>query len=208
MLFTNTRNLVPGGWTPDGRQLLYYTIPGDAPTPAQQEIAILAQGREEQNPVNVGSESGMRGGGGVDVSPDGRWVAYQSRESGDFQVYVDAFPGPGPRFQISTKGGGSPVWSADGRELFYVEPVASETGQPQPGSQGIRVMAVAVTMKPALSFGVPRALFSGRYSMNAPGRGYDVTRDGQRFLLLKERERVPDVISEMTVVQNWIAELK
>jgi serine/threonine-protein kinase len=208
LLFTNPRNLVPGGWTPDGRQLLYYTIPGDAPTPAQQEIAILAQGRGEQNPVNVGSESGMRGGGGVDVSPDGRWVAYQSRESGDFQVYVDAFPGPGPRFQISTKGGGSPVWSADGRELFYVEPLAADSGQPQPGSQGVRVMAVAVTMKPALSFGIPRPLFSGRYSMNAPGRGYDVTRDGQRFLLLKERERAPDVISEMTVVQNWIAELK
>ena len=207
LLFTNPRNLVPGGWTPDGRRLLYYTIPGDAPTPAQQEIAILAQGRAEETPVSIGSESGMRGGGGADISPDGRWVAYQSMESGDFQVYVDAFPGPGPRFQISTKGGGSPVWSADGRELFYVESAASKPGQPQPGSQDVRLMAVSVTMKPALSFGAPRPLFSGRYSMNAPGRGYDVTRDGH-FLFLKERERVPDVISEMTVVQNWIAELK
>jgi serine/threonine-protein kinase len=207
LLFTNPRNLVPAGWTPDGRRLLYYTIPGDAPTPAEAGVTVLAQGREEKTPMQVVSESGLRGGG-IDISPDGRWVAYQSMESGDLQVYVDAFPGPGPHFQISTKGGGSPVWSADGRELFYAEPVASIPGQQQPGSQDVRMMAVAVTMKPAVSFSAPRSLFSGRYSMNGPARGYDVTRDGQRFLLLKERERSPEVVSEMTVVQNWIAELK
>jgi len=69
-------------------------------------------------------------------------------------------------------------------------------------------MAVDVITQPALAFGRPRQLFAGVYSMNAPARGYDVTPDGQRFLLLQARERAPDVITELTVVQNWIEELR
>lgn len=207
LLFTNPRNLVPGAWTPDGRRLFYYAIPGDAPTTAQAGMAILVQGREEKSPARAVAESVMTSGG-VDISPDGHWIAYQSPESGQLEVYVDAYPGPGPRFQISTKGGGSPVWRGDGRELFYAEPVSLDPQELQAGPAAVRMMAVTVSTQGALSFGPPRLLFSGRYSMNAPARGYDVARDGQRFLLLKERERVPDVISEMTVVQNWIAELK
>ena len=70
---------------------------------------------------DIGSKSPARavGGMGVDVSPDGRWVAYHSRESAQLQVHVEAYPGPGPRYQVSTDGGGSPIWRADGRELYY-----------------------------------------------------------------------------------------
>ena len=70
------------------------------------------------------------------------------------------------------------------------------------------MMAVTVTTQPTISFGQPRPLFSGRYSMNAPARGFDVTADGQRFLLLQEQERAADVITTMTVVQNWFEELR
>lgn len=70
------------------------------------------------------------------------------------------------------------------------------------------MMAVSVTTQPQLAFGPPRRLFSGRYSLNAPVRGYDVMPDGQKFLLLQARERKPDVITQMNVVQNWVAGLK
>jgi Tol biopolymer transport system component len=208
LLFTNPRNLVPGTWTPDGRRLFYYEIPSDAAVAAQGGSTLWVQARDEKNATPAVSESVTRAGG-VDVSPDGRWMAYQSPASGEFQVYVDAFPGPGPRFQISTRGGGSPVWRADGGELYYTEPMGKAIpGQLQPGSAEIRMMAVTVTTRPTLSFGQPRPLFTGRYSMNAPARGYDVAADGQRFLLLQERERTPDVVTGMTVVQNWIEELR
>jgi hypothetical protein len=69
-------------------------------------------------------------------------------------------------------------------------------------------MSVSVMSQPTLTFGKPRQLFGGKYSMNAPARGYDVSADGQRFLFLQARERAPDVISQMHVVQNWIAELR
>jgi serine/threonine-protein kinase len=208
LLFTNPRNLVPGTWTPDGRRLLYYEIPSEATAAAQAAATLVVQGRDEKTPTQAVPQSVTRAGG-VDVSPDGRWMAYQSPSSGEFQVYVDAFPGPGPRHQISTRGGGSPVWRADGRELFYAEGTTTQAPgqQQQPGSADIRMMAVTVTTQPTISFGQPRPLFSGRYSMNAPARGFDVTADGQRFLLLQERERAADVITTMTVVQNWFEEL-
>jgi hypothetical protein len=70
-------------------------------------------------------------------------------------------------------------------------------------------MAVDVAVQPTtLAFGKPRQLFAGRYGVNGPARGYDVSRDGQRFLLLKPRDRRPDVITQMSVVQNWMGTLK
>jgi serine/threonine-protein kinase len=204
LLFTSPRNLVAGTWTPDGRTLLYYAIPGDATTAAEVGITMLAQGRDDKSARAVSS---INRAGGIDISPDGRWVAYQSPESGQQEVYVDAYPGPGPHFQVSTNGGGSPVWRADGRELFYAEP-ARQIGQQQPGPVDVRMMAVAVTTQPTMIFGTPRPLFSGRFSMNAPARGYDVTGDGQRFYLLQERERADDVVRGVTVVQNWFSELR
>jgi hypothetical protein len=138
--------------------------------------------------------------GGVDVAPNGRWIAYHSAESGTLQVYVQAYPGPGLRVQVSVDGGMSPIWRADGRELFYQ--------QLMPSSADVQLMAVTVTTQPALTFGVPKRLFAGRYLVNVPARAYDVTGDGQHFFLLQERERPPDVITQMIVVQNWHEELK
>ena len=69
-------------------------------------------------------------------------------------------------------------------------------------------MAVPVTIQTAFTFGVRKELFAGRYEMNHPARAYDVTADGQRFLLIQARERPPELITHMTVVQNWFEELK
>jgi Tol biopolymer transport system component len=199
-------------WTPDGRQLLYYVTSGESAAPAGPTIWV-------QDIAGKGAARAIAGAlgnaGAVDVSPDGHWIAYQSSESGQFQIYVDAFPGPGPRYQVSTDGGGSPIWRGDGRELYYLASAAGRGNPPQgeAAARGaseaeVRVMAVTVATQKTLTFGVPRQLFVGQYGVNGPARGYDVSSDGRRFLLLKPRERRPLVVTEMHVVQNWTSELK
>ena len=190
-----------GTWTPDAQELIYYGTP--------TELGSNMPLTWVQNIVGKGMPTPFTGpaanAGGVDVSPDGRWMAYQAGGPNQSQVYVQAYPGPGPRYQVSTDGGISPIWRADGRELFY-----ARTGGLQTGFRGadVRMMAVSVTTQPTFTFGTPTPLFAGRYEMNAPARAYDVTADGQRFFLLQGRERPPTVITQMVVVQNWQEELK
>jgi len=192
-------NLVPAAWAPGDRQLFYYSI-GQQGNAALwvRDLDAAGEPREILRAPSLG---------GVDLSPDGRWLAYHTQESGQQQVYVEAFPGPGPRILVSTNGGGSPVWRADGQELFYARP--NRDGQPRnAGEFDVALMAVTVAGGQTLSLGKPRQLFAGRYSMNNPDRGFDVSPDGRRFLLLQARQRTPDVITEMIVVQNWTEELK
>jgi Tol biopolymer transport system component len=128
---------MPAAWLPGDRQLIYYAIgqQGNA-TLWMQETTAASEARSV-----IGALPSL---GGVDLSPDGRWIAYHTQESGQQQVYVESFPGPGPRTQISTDGGGSPVWRADGQELFYARP--SREGQPRnAGEFDVAIMGVAVT---------------------------------------------------------------
>jgi serine/threonine protein kinase len=124
-------------------------------------------------------------------SPDGRWLAYASSESGDFEVYVRPFPGPGGKWQISTSGGDFPKWRSDGRELYYV-------------STGNLMMSVDVDGR-AESFvaGQPKSLFPVR--MPLTNKPYDVTSDGQRFMVVTREAGV--AASWINVVVNWNAEL-
>ena len=128
-------------------------------------------------------------------SPDGRWIAYTSDESGQFgrgDVYVQAFAGTGPRTRVSRAGGLSPRWRSDGKELFFVQ-------------DGRTLMAVEVKAGETFAAGEPKPLFSTSLKRTFPGT-YDVTPDGQRFLV--------NVISgdetsaPITLVQNWAAALK
>jgi serine/threonine-protein kinase len=121
-------------------------------------------------------------------SPDGRWVAFSSDESGRDEVYVRPFPGPGGRIQVSTDGGTEPAWSPDGRELFY--------------RSGDRFDVVSVQL--GSSFRVlsrPRTLFEGRYYAYPWQREYDIHPDGDRFLIFQYEEEE----TELTVVVNWMA---
>lgn len=140
-----------------------------------------------------------------DFSPDGRWLAYTSTESGRPEVWVQPFPGPGARQQVSRDGGQSPVWRKDSRELFY----HSVHGAPPPESEPVRMMAVPVTTTgPGVTFGPAIALFEGPYFPTWPIRGYDVTRDGQRFLMVQmDRRRPLTAVREIVLVQNWTREL-
>jgi len=126
-------------------------------------------------------------------SPDGLWVAYTSNQGGQPDVYVQAFPGPGAKIQVSKDGGSHPVWRADGRELFYL------------GAAGT-MMSVPIRAGRAFDAGVPQALFpthSWRFTFN---QVYAVTRDGQRFLVDETPQKSGDAVP-LTVVLNWTADV-
>jgi len=129
-------------------------------------------------------------------SRDGNWVAYTSDESGRWEVYVQPFPGPGGKWQISKDGGGWPVWSHDGRELFFIS--------------SNKLMSVEVTTRPGFSASVPRIVADSLPSLVptfASSSSYDVSPDGQRFLFVKAiAEKGPP--EEVRVVLNWTEELK
>jgi Tol biopolymer transport system component len=127
-------------------------------------------------------------------SPDGRRLAYVSNESGRWEIYVQPYPGSGGKWQISTEGGTEPVWNHNGRELFY--------------RSGDKMMAVEIATQPSFTAGKPRVLFEGRYEP-PPGTSpnYDVSPDGQRFLMLKPSEQEQSA-TQINVVLNWFEELK
>jgi eukaryotic-like serine/threonine-protein kinase len=136
-----------------------------------------------------------------DLSPDGRWLAYASDDGGRSEVYVRPFPGPGGRQQISTSGGTAPAWGKNSRELFYMSPT-DESGT-------IAMMAVDVSTGTPFK-GMPKVLFKGRRVAHMQGlRGYDVTRDGQRFIMAQWVDAPPpQPVTEINLVLNWIDELK
>jgi serine/threonine-protein kinase len=127
-------------------------------------------------------------------SPDGRWVAYVTPESGRKEVYVRSTAGLSGKWQISTGGGTEPVWSPAGRELFY--------------RVGDKMMAVDVETSPSFSFGKPHLLFEGSYIFaTTEGQEYDVSHDGRRFLMMKPQEN-PHTVVPLNVIVNWFEDLK
>jgi Tol biopolymer transport system component len=134
-------------------------------------------------------------------SPDGRWVAYASNETGRYEIYIASFPDAGGKWQISTDGGITPRWRHDGQELFYVAPDNRMMAAP------IHIAADARTV----SAGAPVALFASRLTTGNTGSGgytsraqYAVAPDG-RFLL---NVIADDAASPISIVQNWTAGLK
>jgi len=135
------------------------------------------------------------------LSSDGRWVAYVSNESGGQEVYVQPYPGPGEKIRVSTAGGSEPIWTQDGREILY------RNNRPD-GQQFLS--ATIVSLSPFRTV-TPRVLFKagpGEYDSTVPARAWDVTADGQRFLLLKNVATGDKPVSVMHVVLNWAEELQ
>ena len=135
----------------------------------------------------------------AEFSPDSRWLAYTSFESGTGEVYVQPFPGPGERHRLSSNGGSSPAWSRNGRELFYLKQQLS--------SQQLAMMAVDVSTSGDFKAGVPHQLFEGPYWGTIPLRSYDVTTDG-RFIMSRVQLPADEPITKLTVVLGWAEELK
>jgi Tol biopolymer transport system component/predicted Ser/Thr protein kinase len=175
-------NHLPAHWSPDGRFLALQTLVRGGGT--GWDVFVYSFEEKTARPVVQSAWAEMT----PQFSPDGRWIAYASDESGRPEVYVQPFPGPGARSQVSAAGGTQPRWRRDSRELFYREP----TG---------RFMAVPIA-DGAGSFeaGAPQALFEAR-TPTTPGAHYDVTADGQRFIA-----SVPlgaEDASPLTLVLNW-----
>ena len=174
-------------WSPDGQLLAYTQV---NPTTGY-DIWVLRVGDRKAQPFlrTRFNESAP------EFSPDGRLLAYVSDESGRFEVYVQPYPGPGGKWQISTDGGMEPVWNRNGRELFY--------------RSGDKMMAVDITAQPSFSAGKPRMLFEGQYQPSPfVYENYDVSPDGQRFLMLKPVESGDAAPTQINVVLNWFEELK
>ena len=129
------------------------------------------------------------------LSPDGGWFAYSSRESGRDELYVSPFSGSGRRWQVSTDGGQEPLWSPDGRELFYRD--------------GRKVMVVPVRTQPTFQPGAPRILFEGRYYKDGLGPpGYDIAPDGQRFVMVQEPKEAAPEARQIVYIPDFAEELK
>jgi serine/threonine protein kinase/Tol biopolymer transport system component len=176
----------PQSWSPDGRFLLYVTLGG----PTGQDLWVLPLSGDERKPFRFLQTRFNNGTG--QFSPDGHWIVYRSNETGRFEIYVAPFPGPGGKWQISTTGGTLPRWRRDSKEILYVAP--SNT-----------LMAAAVTVEASrVEVGPVRALF--QLHPVTPRYFYDVTPDGQRFLVNTADERAAS--TPLTLVVNWRALLK
>ena len=129
-----------------------------------------------------------------DLSPDGHWLAYTSNESGNEEIYVRPFPDINAgRWQVSTDGGGQPLWARDGQELFY--------------RNGGAMMAVPIETEPTFAAGNPEVVFEGEYATPLGGRTYDVSLDGEQFLMMKEATDRSEP-TRIIVVLNWFTELE
>ena len=174
--------------SPDG-QLAFGTL---NPSGGENDIGIFELQGERKITVFLKTPFDE---GNPDISPDGRWIAHLSLESGRSEIYVRPFPGPGGKWQISTEGGVAPVWARNGRELFYA---SSPTG---------KLMAVDVTTQPTFQAGTPRVVLDGgfRLTAGAQGANYDISPDGQRFLVIQGSDAN---LTQLNVVLNWFEELK
>ena len=135
----------------------------------------------------------------VDFSPNGQYLAYMSEESGRSEIYIRPFPHvDNGRWQVSTAGGTRPVWARSGRELFYLD-----------ASNALTAVPVG-TSEPTISIGSPVKLFDTRYAEPNPARHFDVSADGQRFLMLKASAAGdPNATPvSMVLVEHWFEDLK
>jgi Tol biopolymer transport system component len=183
--------VLPSDWSRDGQFIAYETAAAGA-----LDIWILPLAGDRKPFAFVQGATADRDGV---ISPDGAWFAYASDESGEFQVYVRPFPSGAGRFQISKNGGRLPLWSADGKELFFLGPGGMLMAMPI--GQGGRFDAIAA----------PLFQLSRRTGSNAAGsrRPYAATRDGKRFLVQAPRSGGRDsAVATLTVVVNWLASVQ
>ena len=178
----------PHAWSPDGNTLGFYEL---TPTGARDILMLEGEGDRtvsavHMTPLNERSPT---------FSPNGKWMAYVSNGTGRDEVYVQRFP-EGEHWSISSNGGTEPVWSADGRELFYRQ-----------GEE--RMMVVSVVTEPEFRAGRPELLFEGRYDIaRIPGgdQNFDVSPDGRRFVMIQRNER--SAPAQINLVLNWLDELR
>ena len=187
VLATSQQDKQPNSISPDGKTIL---VSVSDPKNGEDLWLLSLEGKQEmkpwrQTPFNEQAPV---------FSPDGRWVAYQSDESGKFEVYLQAFES-GARWQVSSDGGVEPIWARNGRELFF--------------RAGRKLMSVAVQINGSTpSLGNPTLLFEGDFLFNdAYGSGYDVSSDGRHFYFVQTGKSTGNSV-KINVVLNWTEELR
>jgi len=185
----------PFAWSKDGEMILSWDL---TISPLQTDITTFSfEGDHAQKPLLQSKYNEDH----PQISRDGRWMAYASNESGQNEVYMRRFPEVNKgRWQVSTSGGNGPLWSPDGRELYY--------------RNGDSVIAVSVETEPVFKAGKPRELFRGSYYTENVGQAalpmWDISPDGKRFLMMKEisSPSTGESPRKINVVVNWFEELK
>jgi serine/threonine-protein kinase len=189
-LYSSDRSVAEALWSHDGKWLvLRNTLP-------TRDIIAMQPG-VDSTPVPIVASPKFEERAAT-LSPDGRFIAYQSDESGRDEIYVRPFPrADDGRWQLSAAGGSEPLWSHGGREIFF----RASSGE---------LMAVPVTTTPSFSLGTPRALFPTKeFARAAAYRAYDVTPDDQRFVMLRTLDdSATRQSSQLVFVDNWLTELK
>lgn len=180
----------PMGWSPDGKFIVFESYGFSR----SYDLFVLPLAGDRKPSALLRTQVGGSGGSFGRISHDGRWVAYASTESGRSEIYVTPFPDTGRKWQISTAGGIDPRWRRDGTEIFYL-------------ALDNKLMAASVNGKGA-GFEVSgvKPLFTARIVLPRVGYQYDVSSDGQRFLVNTAPEQ--EAATPITVVLNWPAGVK
>ena len=175
-------------WSPDGR---FLALVGDTPETGNDVLIYRAEDQKTLPFLRTRASEAW-----PEFSPDGRWLAYVSDETGRPEVYLRSFPDPSRKVQVSIQGGRQPSWSPDMRELFFVS------------LPPMKMMKVGLRFSPDVWVGRSQPLFDFQFLTCSPMRGYDLDRDGQRFLLTRTRRRPAAEITRINLIQNWFVELK
>jgi serine/threonine-protein kinase len=195
-LTTNDHAQTASSWTAAGNLLAFVEVP-----PAgKQQIWVLPMEGDRQARLFVEAPDARFSLRWPEWSPDGRWMAYVSNESGSDAVYVQPYPGPGERYRVSGDGASSPIWVAGGRELLYrtLRPTSS-------------IYSVAIPSLTPFRWDPPRLVLEtkpGEYGDTTPVRSWDSTPDGRRFLLRRDEPSKDTPVDQIQVVLNWTEELK
>jgi len=178
---TSMDDVIPNSWSLDDQQILYTR---QVTSGEYLELLPVAGGEPTRFSTSKGSEANGQ------ISPDGKWVAYASDESGNWEIYVTSFPGAEGKWQVSRGGGTEPRWRGDGKEIFYIAPDGMLT-------------AVPVNGESFFATGTPAPLFQihGRAPISSTDVfTYDVTNDGKRFLV--NRYMKPEHVPPLTILLN------
>jgi Tol biopolymer transport system component len=186
LLMGSEHSAVPQAWSPDGQILAFI---GEEVSTGLSIGLLPIRGRRQSRQLLQTAFVVME----PTFSPDGRWLAYASNESGRYEVYVQPFPSLNGKWQVSTEGGREPVWARNPRELFY--------------RNGGKMMAVNIVTQPSFQAAKPHLLFEGHYATDPIRiRNYDVMPDGRRFVMVKPSRQEMEA-AQINIVFNWFEEL-
>lgn len=180
----------PHSWSADGEELIYMERHPDT---GFDIWAMPLHDADAAHPIlnTIASENNP------DMSKDGRWIAYQSNESGQNEIYIRPYPELSGKWQVSKSGGNQACWSPDGTALYF--------------RHGVQLLKATIKTEPSLSIGTPEVVFeSDSVILGSEGRNYDISADGTRFLMpiLVENQAGSALDRELIIVENWFEELK